>query len=226
MRKNSMYAIITGDIVESSKIAGKEKKKLFKALQEGFSWIQTNSPSHDKEQNSSFELFRGDSFQGAIPAPLFALPASLAIRSILRKSQPESSSTSWDARIAIGIGTIEYLPRDVSSGDGEAYRRSGRLLDAMKGEERLLIETPWPHVNEELNTQAALLDAIIAKWSPPQAETVLKLIEDKSRKTIADEFGISQAAVHYRVKGAGWHAIKKFLERYKTLITENIQSDN
>ncbi|MFH5885366.1 hypothetical protein ACG2F4_13725 [Halalkalibaculum sp. DA3122] len=220
--KESIYAVITGDVVDSSKVDRAYRDLLIDTLKEAFSLAGTLT--RKKNCSVSFDIYRGDSFQGVITDPSFALLTSLVIRASLRKAQPESSTISWDARTAIGVGPIDYLPDEVSEGDGEAYRRSGPLLDKMKTEQRLIVNTPWDEVNKELSVQSALLDAIIAKWSPNQAEIVLELIEGKSRKTIGREFGISQAAVHYRVKGAGWHAVKKFLDRYQFIIRKQLKT--
>ncbi len=216
MSTKSLYAVLTGDVVGSSKVSKEDRDLLIDTLKASFDKI--NALNTNDSHSISFDIYRGDSFQGIITDPASALPASLVIRSWLRKTQPEKSSINWDARTAIGIGSIDYLPEKVSEGDGEAYRRSGPLLDAMKTDERLTINTPWKELNEELEVQTALLDAVIAKWSANQAEIVAELLDGKPRKQIGKEFGISQAAVHYRVKGAGWFAVEKLLERYKNVI--------
>ena len=216
MVDKTLYAVITGDIVDSSKAGKEQHALLFDTLKKAFSRIKSTITAKDKPV--SFDIYRGDSFQGFVPDPRAALQASLTIRASLRKAQPRNSSFSWDARTAIGLGTIDYLPEKASEGDGEAYRRSGPYLDDMKTEQRLSIVSPWGEVNEEMQTEAALLDAVMAKWSPQQAEIVLELMEGKSRKTIGKAFGISQAAVHYRVKGAGWFAVKSFIDRYNAIV--------
>lgn len=213
-----LHAVLTGDVVASSKIK-EERPLLNEILKNAFQTVQKQRPNLIA---APFDIFRGDSFQGVLAEPEFALQSSLLIRALLRSRQPEQESHSWDARIAIGIGTIEYLAERGSEGDGEAYRRSGPRLDTLKGEHRLSIQTPWDALNEEMETEAALLDAIIAKWSPAQAETIIKLLEDKVQKQIAKELGVSQAAVHYRAKGAGWFAVEKFLDRYKTVIQNQL----
>lgn len=216
MADDSIYAVLTGDLVASSKFSGEDRQRMVEVLKGAFRSVG------ELQQPAGFEIHRGDSFQGLMEDPSHALAASLLIRSSLRKEQPDSSPENWDARTAIGIGTIEYLPDRISEGNGEAYRRSGPLLDEMKGGRRLRLHTPWQAVDEELNTQAALLDAVIAKWSSAQAEVVFELLGGRSRKEIGRNLGISQAAVHYRVKGAGWEAIERFLERYRSLINMKI----
>lgn len=218
--EKSIYAVITGDIVNSTKVDKKYYDQLLDTLKNAFSRINDQYAQDDTP--ISFGIFRGDSFQGVIPNPEVALSASLIIRSFLRKSQPKKISYNWDARTAIGIGTIDYLPAKVSEGTGEAFKYSGTHLDRMQTEQRLSIVTPWKEINDEMKSQTALLDAIIAKWSPLQAEVVLELLEGKSRKEIGKKFDISQAAIHYRVKGAGWFAIKKFLHRFENILKNKL----
>lgn len=217
-----MKSVITGDIVNSTKVEGKQYTQLIESLKKSFNCIAELHT--DKSSKIIFDIFRGDSFQGLIPNPLAALPASLIIRSSLRKAQPSDSSFNWDARTAIGIGDINSLPDNASEGTGKAYQYSGTSLDQMKTSQRLAIVTPWTTVNNEMQSQTALLDAVISKWSPSQAEIVLELLKGKSRKKISAEFDISQAAVHYRIKGAGWLAIEKFLQRYQNIINQHLAS--
>jgi len=218
MAEVNMRAVITGDVVNSTKVEGSQYKTLMDSLKASFGCISKQLGNTSSE--IKFNIFRGDGFQGVIPAPTAALHASLIIRSSLRKAQPTNSSFSWDARTAIGIGTIDDLSKEASEGTGEAYRYSGRSLDQMETNQRLAVKTPWKAVNNEIESQAALLDAVIAKWSPSQAEIVLELLQGKSRKEISSDFDISQAAVHYRIKGSGWTGIEQFLQRYENIMNK------
>ena len=69
-------------------------------------------------------------------------------------------------------------PDQAGEGDGEAFRNSGPELDTMKkGEQNLIIRTPWTEINEELRTECALLDVIIQRWTKEQAEAILYQIQ-------------------------------------------------
>lgn len=215
-----VYAVLTGDIVGSSRVEGKAHLELNTSLKRSFELVKDTY--RDAHSLPSFDIFRGDSFQGVLDNAIYALEASLLIRAHLRKDQVADQQSDWDARIAIGIGEIDYLPDNVSEGDGPAYRSSGPVLDRLKKETKLEIQTPWQEINDELSTECALLDAVIAGWTPSQAEAVVLLLVGKSRKQIGRELGVSQAAVHYRIKGAGWFAVEKFINRYHTLITKRL----
>ncbi len=219
---HSMYAVLTGDVVDFTKLAAEDRRRLVDALKTSFEYVRRNASAPGEV---AFDRFRGDSFQGVLPDPRQALQAVVTIRAALRSAQPEGSDVSWDARVAVGIGRIEVLPKRVTEGDGEAFRRSGPALDGMKGRRRLSISTPWPAIDEEMDVSTALLDAVIAKWSPKQAEVVLELLKDKSQEQIASSCNISQSAVSYRVQGAGWFAVERFLERYRKVIHRQLQDE-
>lgn len=228
MKKDTLYAVLTGDLVGSSRLSPGKRDKLLDALKSAFARVSdrhARKGDHHQEGDkalAAFEIYRGDSFQGLLEDPAEALEVALVIRGCLRANQPGGSDTPWDARIAIGIGAIDQKPERTPEGTGEAYTRSGPLLDSLKSDQRLRIRSPWEDVDREVNTGGALLDAVLAKWTPAQAETFLELVRGRSRKEIAEDFGISQAAVHYRVKGAGWTAVHRFLKRYRSLVKRNL----
>ncbi|MDX1671550.1 MAG: hypothetical protein R3211_04360 [Balneolaceae bacterium] len=215
MRDKSHVAVLTGDIVGYSRIEPAAHAQILDGLKHSFLLVKRLTA--DSQPVNAFEIYRGDSFQGVISDPSLSLEAALIIRTALKKIVLSEESESLDARIAIGIGTVEYLPENVTEGDGQAYRLSGPKLDKMKGNRRLSIVTPDEALNSELDTEMALLDALMNKWTAIQSETVQDLVLGKTRKRIADDYDISQAAVHYRVKGAGWFAVDTLLDRFRRI---------
>jgi len=249
-----MNAVITGDITESSKLNIKQREILLEALKKAFEHISYFSK--EKIEHSEFQIYRGDSFQGIIYKPENALKASVIIRASLKKSlmiKPFSiagkkkikrenlkyenenlrylSRYASDARIAIGIGNIDFLPQKdfKGTGNGEAYRRSGPTLDRiknLKSDVRLVINTPWEEINSEMNVSFGLLDNLIEKWTSAQAEALLYLFRGLRQNEIAEELKISQASVNVRLRPAGWYAIEKLLSRYEYLIKSKLSKSS
>ena len=93
-------AIITGDIVDSTKLSLAERDIMVKTLQ--------NIPEilHPISR-ISLEIFRGDSFQIQIHDIAASAKAAITVRAWL-KSQPITGKTPLDARLAIGIGEADY----------------------------------------------------------------------------------------------------------------------
>ncbi len=142
----------------------------------------------------------------------------MIIRSILI-SGFNGKSHRIDTRIAIGLGTIDRLGEKAGEGDGEAFRNSGRGLDSMKkGEQNILVLTPWKELNDELRIECLLLDAVIMRWSREQAEAIMYHMMGQTQEEIASSLHISQPAVFQRLRTGGMRAIQEFLQRYRETI--------
>ena len=238
METGKIYAVLTGDLIGSSRFRIQQREEVLSNLKDSFKKISSDIIA------SQFVVFRGDSFQGVLSRPDEALNAALIIRTSLL-SKFKGKRTRLDARIAIGIGTIDYLPPDqAGEGDGEAFRNSGLELDKMKkSEQNLIIRTPWTEINEELRTECALLDAIIQRWTKEQAEAIAYQLpkreylvldqgdqgiieEEITQEIIAKILSISQPALSQRLKTSGYWAVQAFLERFKMIIQGKVREVN
>jgi len=216
MSIKKIYAVLTGDLVGYSRYKTKDRKEVLLHLKDSFRKLPPDITA------SKFWVFRGDSFQGILSRPEEALEAALIIRSSLM-SRYKGKSSRLDARIAIGLGTVDYLPRKVGEGDGEAFRNSGMELDGMKKSgKNLIIKTPWKELNDELRTECALLDAVIDRWTREQAEAIMYQIMGSTQEEIARKLKISQPAVFHRLRTCGYRAIQEFLLRYKDAVKYKI----
>lgn len=218
---NKIYAVITGDIVKSSDLNRTERATLLKVLKEIFEKI--NGLSDEKEGGMPFEIYRGDSFQGVLSDPVQALKVCLLFKVSLRASTETTLKKAWDARIALGLGSISFISEKGAEGDGEAFRRSGPELDDMKGDNRLKIRTPWKEVDQELDVLCSFADVVISRWTTQQAEVILGQMEGLTQQQIASRYNISQVAVHHRLKNSGWTAMSKFLDRYEIIIKKRLK---
>ena len=218
------YGVITGDIVSSSSMEPSLREQLFGEVDELLSMMSKDYISH-------FETFRGDSLQCMVKSPTVALRSALIIRSFFRayipelrtsktkaKKRQEKSSrgyftTSFDIRLGIGIGPVDFIKKNkISSSDGEAFRLSGEGLDElMQGTQRLALNTINKDFNEMMEPSILLVDGIIQKWTQNQAELVLHKLQQRKEEEIASLLKISQSAVNQRSKTAQWPAIEKLI---------------
>ncbi|MDR0940381.1 MAG: hypothetical protein LBN29_13745 [Mediterranea sp.] len=208
-------SVITGDIVASTTIKAEWRDSLLATLREianemkGFSSLE-------------MEFFRGDSFQMVIDKPELALKIAILLRAGLKASTPPSTDSLWDARMAIGVGTISYRSEKIVVSDGEAFRLSGRGLDEMD-KERLSVRTCWDDVNEEMAVSTAFADDIISSWSVAQAQVVYAtLSRDIAQKDLAVEIGKSAQSVSKLLGVAKENLIRLYLGRYFKLVTTHI----
>lgn len=214
MKSPKIYAVLTGDLIGSSKFERKQRADIIALLKDSFRKIPREIVA------SPFVIYRGDSFQGVISVPEEAIRAAVLIRANLL-SKFKGKKARLDARIAIGLGTIDYLPTGdrAGEGDGEAFRSSGMELDTIKkGEQNLIIKTPWEEVNEELMTELALLDALVQRWTKEQAEAIQYQLQGLTQEDIAKILKITQPAVFQRLSIAGYRAVQAVLDRYKKIV--------
>ncbi len=213
---NKNYAVITGDIVDSTGIQGD-----YKEILEG---IASDIQKH-QDKGFRFEIYRGDSFQGLITDPVQALKIGILYRAGLRRyTKGNSVENIWDARIAIGIGTIKDVDTTIdlklNSADGEAFVRSGRSLNSMKHEGlQLKICTGDQTLDDEFTAVCPLLDAIIGRWTTSQAEAVyMQLLEGITQEEIGRRLGISQRASGKRLESSTIYGMKQYFNRYNKVI--------
>ena len=208
-------AIITGDIVDSTRLTLAEREAMLMGLE---SLPEVLSPV----EKIRMEIFRGDSFQIGIRDAEKSLKAALIIRSYLRSHRIESSGTLMDARLALGIGTLDYESDTLSTSDGDAYRRSGRLLDSMD-KSRLEISTPWNGVNDELKLSTAFADDIISGWTQSQSRVVMLSLLGGAQPhyKIASELGVSRQTVDKSLRLSKEELINAYLTRFEELIIKN-----
>jgi hypothetical protein len=216
----SLCAVITGDIIGSSRIPASSRKEFLDHLKGLFCIIGDRWSSL---LLTPFEIYRGDGFQAALSDPSAALRVALVIRSGLRSGFVTSGSLMIsDARIAIGVGRTDFLPASTSAeADGEAFRRSGQLLDGMS-DFHLLVSTPAKEIDEELNVELGLVDTIIDKWTAAQAEVMKYVLLAHSQREIAEIVHVSPAAVNQRLKAAGSRAIESAVRRYEQVINNMV----
>jgi hypothetical protein len=222
--RNTLMAVITGDLVGFSKYSVSGRKRLLSAMKASFSSLRSSLSGKSK---AAFEIYRGDSFQGIVVDPASALRVSILLRAELRsRFKAGNRRDTPDMRMAIGIGRVDYLPTNrFWEGDGEAFRLSGPTLDLMKGDQRLLVRTTWPEINAEMDTECALLDSIIFRWSAEQAQAIIGLLKGTGQTESAKAFGISQPAVRHRLRSAGGWAVEAASQRFELLIGDKISPE-
>lgn len=217
------FAVITGDIVGSKSIEIDERENLLRVLKESFGEINENII---KDVHSTFEIFRGDSFQAVLRKPELSLIVSILIRARLRSENVDIpiKNKNWDARLAIGIGSIEFSTGKTVESDGQAFLFSGRDLDNMKiTGERFRLQTPWDEVNAEMKVSLAFADSVISHWSKYQAQVFYYyLLQNKKQKELAERLNISQPAIHKRLTTGNVECIDLLRMRFENLISSQL----
>lgn len=217
-----MIAVITADLVGSSLYSTSLMNRVINALKEEFLEIE----EHYSPEKQSFQIYRGDSFQGIISSAPESLRVALQLKSAVNrvnggKSASRGSSKVCDLRLAIGIGEAGYEGDNISESNGQAFQFSGLTLDEMKNDIRKTrLKTPNEELNAEFEASLFLLDALMEKWSTASAEVIYYLLKGMKETEIAGELKISQSAVNQRKKAAGWDAVSALLKRFHEAVSK------
>lgn len=234
-----MKAVITGDIIHSTRMEDKKRVDLLE-------YLNTSLQLWSKDYNMRYELYRGDSFQCFLLNPQYALRVALLIKTsiksfglddylIANKTQdidarrkldnlervrsrvlPNVKAFLNDSRISIGIGETEDVGKKISITSGEAFILSGRALDEYKAKQTFGIFTN-DEFEEELKTESILLDYILSKTTTAQSEVIMWKLLGYTENEISDTLQINQSAVNQRSNAAGWYAIDSFVQRFEKI---------
>lgn len=223
-----MKAVITGDIVESTKLTAEDRAWLIKSL-------QRTLKTWDKDFGTQSEIYRGDSFQCLVHEPMNALRLAVLIRTYIRSLNPSEvydiykkknpanlksfAATRWmfDARMAIGIGQIDKPTGNIKTSDGEAFQLSGRELDTLKSGRQMMAIRTNDEYSEELDTEIQMLDFILGKATAMQCEVINLKLLGYTEIEIAKDLKIGQSAVNQRSVSGGWNVINRAVDRFEAI---------
>jgi hypothetical protein len=204
----ALQAILTGDIVNSTKLTAAQETKLRNILMDLF---------HDYK----FEFFRGDSFQAYLKQPHEALRLALLGRTAAISLSKKDKIVLSDIRISIGIGKVNTPVRALKTAKGEAFLLSGRQFDNLsKSQERLAIATSNALANEGLRVISDYINAIFGAMTGKQAEVIFQLLNGEIQQAVAKKLKKTKSTIHQRVTSGRWPEIEKLLQQYENIINQ------
>ncbi|HEV7299603.1 MAG TPA: hypothetical protein VGN72_09585 [Tepidisphaeraceae bacterium] len=218
-----LYGVITGDVVGSTKLEPNARARLLDVMHEASRQIRLHF-RHDVPLE--VEVFSGDSWQMLVADPGRVFRVGLFYRAYLLS---EMNLRGFDTRMAIAVGTVDFVPGErVSEAEGPAFRGSGRLLQEMTtggsahARARVRFMGPDPSSADSLawDACALLLDAIVQKnWSAGRARAITGALRSIKQETIGELWdpAIRQAGVAQHLRGAEWGAINGLLDRFETV---------
>lgn len=205
-----LYAALTGDVIKSSRLDSEARKKLSETILVTGEELKKSFPGLVVD---GINIFRGDSVQFLIDSPVKSLRAALFFRAALKAA---GDDTKTDMRIAIGIGTIDFIPETAKGGaDGEAYRLSGPALDSMGTKQTLCLALPRtlappPAV---LETIVILTGVLAERWTGKQALAVKGALLGQPQEKISKSWPtpVTRQAVAKHLDAAGWYGVEQAL---------------
>ena len=219
--KSKLYAVLTGDVIASSKIYDEKGESVAAILQRVFT---ASIGDYARDVHGEIDVFRGDSWQVLLSNPVYSLRIALLFRAGLR-------SENIDTRVAIGIGTVDHISEDrVSSGVGEAFTRSGEGLDRLGRRTRRAFPSRM-HISlsvdetmgEMLGAIVCLVDSIATGWSTKQALAVRGALWGHTQERIAASWSlgeIAQQTIGEFLNRAGWPAVSTGIDAVESSINK------
>jgi len=197
-----LYAVLTGTMIRAPVLATKTEEDNDRYLKNVLDDI-------GRTYALPFSRFGTEKFLGVSKKPEDALLDALIIRLKLR-SFPDSGKKSEqpDARITIGIGTIDHFSRysAIGEGSGEAFRNAGLFHDEVPDMPcHLVITTSWPEFNDIFAIECRIVDALFGRLTKKQDE-------------IARMYHLSQSAVSYRLRDTEYDLLKMLVARFREQI--------
>ena len=201
-----IHAVLTGDIVNSTRLAPGAEKQLLKALDKVLSPYQ-------------YEYYRGDSFQAYLEDPQAALRVALLCRTMAIGLTEEKEQGPYDVRISIGIGAVTKPVKKLGSAKGEAFLLSGRSFDEMqKTDTRLAIATGNELANAGLKILTDYINFIFKDMTAKQAMIISGLLVGETQQKLAEDLGKSKSTIYQLTVSGKWPEIDNQLQQFGNLI--------
>lgn len=184
-----LYAIITGDIVSSRKVNVQE---WMPKLEETLHYYSDN-----------FDIFRGDSFQLAVPIEQ-SIEAIFLLKATIRTVEP------LDVRIGLGIGEISHWDAHIKNSAGEALINSGEAFDELE-KNFVSVKSPWEDWDESTTIMLQLATELANRWTLNMAETVAMTIKNPTanQRELAKLLNRKyQSQISTELGNANWQKIK------------------
>ncbi len=195
-------AVLTGDLVASSKAGAQAIDHAMQDLERAAQKISKFAGG-----NACFTRSRGDGWQALIHNPAYALRAVFLLLAELR-----AGDSGLSTRLAVAIGDVaQYGGTDLSDAAGPAFEHSGRALEKIKRNRRLIAGGDCA----EMAMLLPLTETLTRSWTRAQAEAIsLALLPDAPVQTeLASQLGITQQSLGERLDLAGFNQIQDTLSQ-------------
>ena len=213
MAQPTYYAVLTGDIISSTRLRPRQMESVRSALADAVSVAGRWKRGLVKGRT---EFFRGDGWQVLLTDPAMAMRVAIFLRASLL------AGGITDSRVAIGLGESDrVLSRRIGLATGQAFVLSGHGLDEMTHYSRMTIGIPKSSapLSDWLPVISHLCDSLIDQWTRRQAEIVCAAIHPKEpdHEAVARSLkpAVSKQAVAKALRGANWYVIRETIHQFE-----------
>ncbi len=220
MTQSTIHAVLTGDIVKSSRLRPSQLQSVRASLISAVEAVRGWKRGLVKGKP---EFFRGDAWQLLLTDAAIAMRVGIFLRASLL------AQGLADTRVAIGLGEVAQVSSNrISLLTGQAFSLSGHALDKMTQYSSMTVEIPQSAgpLSDWLPVIGLLCDSLIGQWTSRQAEIVCAALHptEPDHETVARALRptISKQAVAKALSGANWYAIREAMRLFEETSWESV----
>lgn len=197
-----LYAVITGDIKNFTKLADKEREILTNETEKFLASLV------NRERDA--RIFRGDSYQLQLPFTDQILKKCIQLVCWFKMNSDKVHGVRLSTKLSIGISTIAYEKKSVLDSDGPAYHLSGRNYDQLSKNELIRLSTDNEEQNKLYRVILLYINLILNQWTISQAATIYQLLKNETitQEEIAKKLKMTQPAVAKSLQAARWKEVE------------------
>jgi len=217
-----MYAAISADIVSSTSLSRDSMIGLHERLKEYLAAME------NRYEGFWGRIVRGDSVECILPHPEDAFEAAILLKAWVKSFEPGEGNrpkrfNRYGLRVAVGIGEMKTVDRELDMMDGDAIYRSGRALNRLVGRAKYAFSVSMENeeVEQALQVIGTLVNHLLNNASARKCETLCTRILSADSGEAAARMGISVSGVNQTLKDLGWNAIEQAIAYYRR-ITSNL----
>lgn len=218
-----MYASISADIVSSTSLPVQSLIELNEYIKEILKILE-------KHYDGFWgRLVRGDTIECILARPEYAFEIAIILKSWIKSFKPSvygdySRFSKYGLRLAIGLGEMNIVNRELDMMEGDAIYRSGRSLDKLTGRTKysMTISMPQKQYEEPLNIILSLINQLINTATSRRCQTLCERLLAPSTNVAAEQMGITVSGINQTLNELGWANIEQAVNYYrKTILSLN-----
>lgn len=181
---NKTYAVLTGDLVNSSKLSSNQSTQAMQWLRDA---ARTFAAIHPDSIHGKLDSFRHDSWQLLMTKPEYSIRAAVYLRASLKLHS--ETKLKYDSRVSIGVGKVEMIAKSrISDSRGAAFTISGKNLDTM---ERVRLSCEVQGTEQVAfaflgDVAVPLLDCVVTDWTGREAYGIKRTMEGFTQEKVAE----------------------------------------
>ena len=213
-----MYATISADVVSSTSLSKEAMIELNERLRRCLNVLEL------RYQGFWGRIIKGDTIECIMNNPEDAFEVALILKNLVKSFEPSDVNdlkrfNRYGLRIAIGIGDMKTIDRNLDMIDGDAIYRSGRTLSKLKGRAKYSFAISMENEENEQALQVilTLVNQLLNNATARKCETLCERILASDTSETAEKMGISVSGVNQTLKDLGWSAIEQAIIYYRKI---------